>query len=153
MIKYQVEKLKDIQVEIEPLLEAHYLEVHAFIEEGILLSPDWAKYFVLEDIGMIHTVTVRDGDELVGYYISSITSNLHYKEHLYANNDVLYVKEELRNTGVAVEMFSYAEKCYRELGVSVMTIHMKDSKPFTSLCKALAMKKIESTYGKYVGAV
>jgi len=153
MITYQVEKLRDIQQEMEPLLEAHYHEVHAFIEEGILLDPDWDKYYALEDLGMVHTVTARSEGLLVGYYVSGLSYNLHYKANLYANNDVLYLDPALRNTGAALDMFAYVEKCYIELGVDVMTVHMKNTAPFKSLCGAMGMKEIETMYGKYIGGV
>ncbi len=147
MITYQVETLEDFRDEIQPLLESHCDEVHHF-KDDIPLSVDWEKYQALDKAGILHSVIVRDEGKLIGYFISFINTNMHYKEHSYAVNDILYVEPEYRNSSVAYNMFKYAEKCYKELGVSVFTVHMKKSKTFETLCSAVGLEEIETTYGR-----
>jgi GNAT superfamily N-acetyltransferase len=150
MIDIKVEKLATCMEEMKPLLEEHYLEVHAF-PDLIEFNPNYDKYLELEAVGAIHVVTVRDEGKLVGYYLSFIVPNIHYQDHLYASNDVLYVDPAYRGGSVAYRMFKYVEKCYKELGVSVFTVHMKIDLPFDRLCEAIGMEKKENIYMKYIG--
>ena len=80
-----------------------------------------------------------------------INENIHYSDHTYALNDVLYVDEDYRNSGVGQTMFDYAEAQLENLGVSVIIIHMKTEKPFDSLCENLDYDYAERIYTKYIG--
>lgn len=150
MIEYKVETIKDCLEEMKPLLLLHYKEV-AMYQDKIELDPDYDKYLSYEDLGMIHLVTVREDGELVGYHLSTLINNLHYKQDKYAVNDILYIKESLRNSKVGLEMFKYAEETLKEEGVSVMTVHMKTALPFDSLCEGLDYDYAERIYTKYIG--
>ena len=150
MVTYQVELLSDVIEEMVPLLEAHYKEVHAFPDK-IPFNPDYDSYFKLEEMGIYHTVTVREDGELIGYCCALVSRNLHYQDHLYAVNDVIYVDKEYRHSNVAEELIAFVEECYKELGASVMTFHMKCSIPFESLCKSRGMEKKEYLYMKFIG--
>lgn len=150
MITYQTESLSECIEEIKPLIEGHWEEV-AVSKDKILLNPDYARYKEMDSLGLIHTVTVRDGEELIGYYVSFLYPNLHYKDHLYAVNDILYLHPSYRKNGVALNMLFFAEEELKKLGVSVITLHMKVDYPFHELCEAMGMKKIEYIYSKYIG--
>ena len=150
MIEYKVELFSDCIEEMKPLLEKHYLEV-ALYQDKIDLNPDYDKYFEIEDAGMLHLVTAREEGQLIGYFLSLVTPNMHYSDHHYALNDILYVAEEYRKSGVGASMFSYAEKCLKEKGVSVIVIHMKTELPFDSLCETLEYDYSERIYTKYIG--
>ena len=144
------EPLKDCIEEMKPLLAKHYEEV-AFRKDKIAFNPDYDKYLSLDDLGLIHLVSVRKEGVLVGYYLSFLTFNPHYQDHLYAANDVLYVDEAHRGGTVAYRMFKYAEKSLKEYGVSVMSVHMKLKVPFDRLCLARDMEAVETIYMKYIG--
>lgn len=150
MIEYKVETLDTCLEEMKPLLHKHYLEV-ALYQDKIEFNPDYDKYYTMEEMGMLHIVTVRDDGNLIGYFISMINENIHYSDHTYALNDVLYVDEDYRNSGVGQTMFDYAEAQLENLGVSVIIIHMKTEKPFDSLCENLDYDYAERIYTKYIG--
>lgn len=150
MIEYKEEKLHECLEEMKPLLLKHYEEV-AMYQDKIDFNPDYDRYFQLEELGMIHIVTVRDEGKLIGYFLSLINYNLHYSDHLYAVNDILYVDESYRNEGVGQELFSKAEEFLLDKGVSVISIHMKTEKPFDSLCENLDYDYCERLYTKYIG--
>lgn len=150
MITFQVESVQDIQNVLSTLISDHYSEVESFADK-IPLSVDWDKYYQLEDLGMLHIVTARESGELVGYFMAIIAPNLHASQDLVAMNHTLYLKPDLRRSGLGEQMIRFAESCYKELGVSVVTIHMKEKYPFDSLCKKLGYELTERTYMKYVG--
>lgn len=151
MIEFQEEQLIDCLEEMKPLLEAHWLEVAKY-QDKIAFSPDYDRYFLLENQGMLHIATARDDGKLVGYYISIVAPSLHYSQDLFAVNDVLFLDPEYRSKDTGYQMFKFAEKCLKVLGVSVMTIHMKTDLPFDSLCEARGFENIERLYSKYIGA-
>jgi GNAT superfamily N-acetyltransferase len=150
MITIQVEKIKDIVEEMKPLLEKHYKEVHLFPDK-IPFNPNYEKYFELEELGMTHTLTARHDEKLIGYIVGMIYPNLHYQDHLYVVNDVIYLDEAYRHTGLAYEMVKNAEMHYKELGASVMTFHMKVGIPFKALCDQVGLEHGENLYLKYIG--
>lgn len=150
MIEYSVEKIEDTLEELVPLLEKHYEEI-AMYQDKIEFNPDYDKYLSLEELGIIHLVTAREEGEIVGYHLSLVSPNLHYSDHLYAVNDIVFLKEELRKTKTGLEMFKYAEDTLKEKGVSVLTVHMKTKQPFDSLCEGLSYDYAERLYTKYIG--
>lgn len=150
MIVIEKETIENALEEMKPLLEAHYLEVHAFPDK-IAFNPDYEKYLSLEKVGMTHLTTVRDDGVLVGYCLACLVPNMHYKDHVYAMNDVIYVDPKYRHSWIPGKLLEYAEAEYKRLGASVMTIHMKIKIPFDALCKSVGLDKVENIYMKYIG--
>jgi len=151
MIRYSVEVCTESFInEIKPLLEEHWEEI-AMYKDKIEFSPDYDKYISLQNMGMLHVVVVRDDGKLVGYFVSFIQPHIHYKKHLFAVSDILYIHPDYRGSTVAYRMFKYAKQELREVGVSVLMIHMKTAHPFGRLCEALGMEKQELSYSVYLG--
>jgi len=149
-VEYNVEKLVDCLEEIKPLLESHYKEI-AMYQDKIELNPDYDKYLTLCDSGVLHIVTARYEGVLVGYFVSLVLPHLHYQDHMYAANDILFIAPEYRNAKVGLSLFKYAEEALKELGVSVLTVHMKTLLPFDSLCEGLGYDYAERSYTKFIG--
>jgi GNAT superfamily N-acetyltransferase len=150
MIEYKVESVEDCIDEIAPLIELHYEQV-AMYKDKIPLNPDYDKYRELDKLGLFHCVTARDEGDLVGYFISFIAPHIHYSDHKFAVNDIVYIGEAYRSTGVGLDMFSFAEAALKDLGVSVLSIHMKTALPFDNLCKGLGYDYAERNYTKFIG--
>ena len=115
------------------------------------IVPHYEKYYELDTQDLLHIVTVRNDNDIIGYYISFLFIHPHYKDHLFATNDILFIHKKYRGSTVAYRMFKFAEKELKKLGVSVMTIHMKNDFPFERLCQSLDMDKHEIVYSKYLG--
>lgn len=151
-VTYQIEKLSNVLSEMKPLLQKHWEEV-ALHKDVIKLNPDYDEYQELEDAGVVRIATARDGEALIGYFITMSQPHLHYKDHIYAVNDILYLSEEYRGADTAVGLFQFAEKDLKDLGVDVLIISMKTAKPFDALCEALGHTNVERTYSKFIGEV
>jgi GNAT superfamily N-acetyltransferase len=149
-IKYTVERFRDCIEEIKPLLDLHYDEV-AMYQAKIELNPDYDRYLALDDAEMIHVVTAREGELLIGYFITFLVPHMHYQDHIYAVNDVVFIEERYRNAKVGMELFTFAEKELKGMGVSVLVIHMKTKLPFDELCLGLGYDYAERNYTKYIG--
>ena len=149
MITYNKEKLFDIVDEIKPILVEHYKEV-AMYKDKIQLAPNWEQYEMMEKAGVLKLVTVRDDKTLVGYYVTMVIPNPHYSKDLFAVNDIVLIKPEYRNAKVGVGLFKYVENWMKDLGVSVMTVHMKTFLPFDKLCEGLGWDYAERLYTKCI---
>lgn len=148
-VTFQIETLDECLEEMKPFLKLHWEEV-ALYKDKILLNPDYNKYYELEKIGILRISTARDEGKLVGYFISMIQPHIHYQDHLYAVNDILYLDESYRGADVAIGLFQFAEEDLKDLGVSVLIIAMKTAKPFDALCEALDYTNVERVYSKYI---
>lgn len=149
-MEYQVERFEDVIEEILPLLEAHWREVELY-QDKINFNPDFNQYRLMQDMGLLHIVTVRDKGLLVGYFVSVMAPNIHHKDHTFATNDILYVDKDYRGRMLGARMFAFAEKELKKLGVDVIVIHTKTHMDFKPLLERLGYSHIEQCYGKYIG--
>jgi hypothetical protein len=129
VVKYQQEFLSQVEDDIKYLIELHWDEI-ALNKDSIKLNPDWDAYSNLEKQSKLKVFTAREDGLLVGYFVVVLGTNIHYKDHTFANNDV--------------------EKCLKEDGVSVLTINIKVHKPFDKVLERLKFKHIERVYSKYL---
>lgn len=150
MITYQQEFLATARPDAQKLLEAHWEEI-ALNKGKIALNPDWEAYEALESSGKLKIFTARDDDRLIGYFVVIVGVNLHYKDHVFAVNDILYLDKEYRKGRTGLKLIKFAEKCLKEDGVSVLSINTKVHKPFDSLMEYMGFNLIERVYSKYIG--
>ena len=150
MLRYQQEFLSSVSEEIKPLLNSHWEEI-ALNKDKIKLNPDWEVYQSLENQGKLKIFTARGEGKLVGYFVVVVGVNMHYKDHLFASNDIIYLSPEHRKGFTGIKLIKFAEKCLKEDGVSVLTINTKVHQPFDKLMDFLKFRKIERVYSKYLG--
>ena len=142
MIKIQHEDIK-------PLLEEHWRLV-ALNQGKIKLNPDWKQYAKLDALGILNIFTARDEGKLVGYFVLIINKSLHYQDHYFASNDVLFVLPDSRGA-TGYKLIKYAENYCRDVGVSLMTINTKVHIPFDKLMVGMGFDLIERVYSKFLG--
>jgi GNAT superfamily N-acetyltransferase len=133
-VRFAVERFGNLIDELKPLLELHFSEI-AVDQDEIKLNPDYEKYTEMCDAGYIHVVTVRtvDSNKLVGYFITMLAVNMHYKDWLMGHNDVVFIKEEYRGHGAFSKLLDFVEGELRNLGVKKLTISCKVFYDFTSV--------------------
>lgn len=147
MITFQQEFLLTCKKDAQELIESHWKEI-AVNKDTIKLNPDWETYETLEEQGNFKIFTCRDDGKLVGYFAVVVSRNLHYKDHLFASNDVLYLSPEFRKGLTGVKLIKFAEKYLKEDGVSVLVINTKDHKPFDPILNRLGFSLTERSYTK-----
>jgi len=147
MISYQQESLVTTKEDARPLLEKHWEEI-ALNKDTIKLNPDWDAYAELEDAGVLKIFTARLDGQLIGYFVVFVKEHLHYKDHLFAYNDILFLTKEYRKGFTGAKLMKFAEKCLKEDGVSVVIVNTKRHKPFDVLLNWLGYKHIENIYSK-----
>jgi GNAT superfamily N-acetyltransferase len=150
MIKYQQEFLDTCEKDCQELIRLHWEEI-AVNKDKIKLNPDWDTYRTLENSDKLKIFTARVKEELVGYFVVITGSNLHYKDHVFAVNDILYLKKEYRKGRTGIKLIKFAEKYLRDDGVSVLNINTKVHKPFDVLMEHMGFGLVERVYSKYIG--
>lgn len=149
-VKYQQEFLDSVVDDTKPLLEEHWEEV-ALNKDKIKINPDWDAYYTLEGQGNLKIFTARSEGVLVGYFVVLVSPHIHYKDHLFAKNDLIYLSPEYRKGFTGVKLIKFAEKCLKEDGVSVMVVNTKNHKPFHKIMEFLKFSPAETLYSKYIG--
>ena len=150
MVSFQQEFLCQVEVDIVPLIEDHWEEIGQ--NKGpIKLNPDWDAYKNLEQAGLLNVFTARSQGKLVGYFVVIVARHIHYKDHIFASQDLLYLCPEYRKGMTAIKLVKFAEKYLKEDGVSVMVMNTNIEKPFDLLLERLGFTYTERLYSKYVG--
>jgi len=150
LITYQQEFLNSTLEDARELLESHWSEL-ALNRDKIKLNPDWETYEVLESQGKLKIFTARDSGVLVGYFVVVVSSHVHYKDHLFAHNDILYIGKEYRKGFTGIKLIKFAEKCLKSDGVSVLVLNTKMHKPLNKILEFLKFTPTETVYSKYIG--
>lgn len=149
-IDYQQEFLNQVRSDAGPLIKLHWDEI-ALNQDKIKLNPDWEAYQKLEDDNRLKIFTARNGKQLVGYFVVILGANIHYKDHIFASNDIIYLHKDYRKGFVGIRLIKFAEKCLKDDGVSVLLINTKIHRPFDKLLERLKFKPIERVYSKFIG--
>lgn len=149
-ITYQEELYNDVVDEIQPLITQHWLEI-ANNKDRIVLNPDYEKYKLLNQAGILKIFTVRDFGRLIGYFIVICQQHMHYSDHVYAMNDIIYIDPDYRGSTIAYKLLRSVEKRLKQDGVSVLMINMKVHAPFDRLLESLKFSNTERVYTKYIG--
>jgi len=149
-MKYALECLPSIKQDILPLIEEHW-ELVALNKGAIKLNPDWKQYAALDASGILKIFTARDNGVLVGYFILVVNNSLHYKDHIFAVCDIIFVTPEARKGATGYKLLKYAENWCIENNVSLLNINTKVHLPFDKLLVKTGFNFIERIYSKYIG--
>lgn len=129
------------------LFELHYREI-ALNQDAIKLNPDIEQYEEAEKIGALKIFTARDEGKIVGYFAVLVTRSLHYADHIYANNDVIFLHPEYRKGFTASKLIKFALDCLAQDGISMVFINTKLHRPFDILLRRLGFDHVENVYAK-----
>lgn len=144
------ECLANVKEEIKPLLEKHW-ELVALNQGKIKLNPDWVEYARLDAAGVLRIFTARRDGQLIGYFVLLVNRSLHYQDHVFATNDVLFVLPEQRFGSAGYRLVKFVEQWCSDNGVSLMMVNTKVHIPFDRLMLGMGFDLIERVYSKYLG--
>lgn len=144
---FALENIANVRREIEPLLEQHYKEI-ALNKDIIKLNPDWRAYAQLDAINGLRIYTARKDGKLMGYFVVIVSRSLHYKDHLFANNDVIFLTKTARKGLTGVKLVKYAIESLKAEGVTKLHINTKMHQPFDPIMERLGFEEIETVFSK-----
>ena len=147
MITAHIESFKNGLEELKPLLPLHYEEL-ALDKDVAPLDPDFDRYFLLEDAGVLLYVTLRSKGVLIGYYIGMIERGLHYRSNLECKTDIFYIEQSKRGKGGARILFDATEKELKRRGVDRWFTGCKNHKDASQFFEKIGFKKIETYHSK-----
>lgn len=144
---FALENIANVRREIEPLLEQHYKEI-ALNKDIIKLNPDWRAYAQLDAINGLRIYTARKDGKLMGYFVVIVSRSLHYKDHLFANNDVIFLTKTARKGLTGVKLVKYAIESLKAEGVTKLHVNTKMHQPFDPIMERLGFEEIETVFSK-----
>lgn len=149
-MQFAEETYYQVVEDIKPLIKQHWEQI-AVNKDKIKLNPDWQAYEDLNLAGHLKIYTARDNGKLVGYFIVGVSTHIHYKDHKFANNDILFVQPNSRAGMTGYKLINFAEQQLKKLGVSVININTKTHAPFDKLLERMGYDLTEKNFGKYIG--
>lgn len=103
-VVFQRELVQDCFCELIPLLAEHGRELE--YHRDLLLDPEFSKYELLENSGLLRTYTARDHEnKLIGYALFFFSTHLHFKKTIFATCDILYIQPKRRGFGLRFLMW------------------------------------------------
>lgn len=144
---FALENIANVRREIEPLLEEHYKEI-ALNKDIIKLNPDWRAYAQLDAINGLRIYTARKDGKLMGYFVVIVSRSLHYKDHLFANNDVIFLAKTARKGLTGMKLIKYAIESLKAEGVTKLHVNTKMHQPFDPIMERLGFEEIETVFSK-----
>lgn len=147
-----VEPWSQVLPELQGLWKDHHQEI-AHIQDGRMpLDVDLQSYAVLEQAGILHVVTVRVDEELVGYYVGTVMPHLHYRSTLVGQEDVHYLKPAFRRGWLGVKFIRAIEATLRERGVQYAVMRTKVYADHSALFARCGWVLTEKAHTKWLGA-
>jgi len=144
-MEFAIENLAKVRHEIEPLLEQHWQEI-ALNKDIIKMNPDWEAYARLDAVNSLRIYTARKDDQLMGYFVVLVSKSLHYRDHLFANNDVIFLSKSARKGLTGVKLIKYAIESLAAEGITKLHINTKAYRPFDVILERLKFEAIERVY-------
>jgi hypothetical protein len=146
MTTYQVEDPAEFIEELKKVLPEHYDEL--CVTKDFPLMPDYEAYGRLHIAGMLRCITVREGEQLIGYAIFIVQPHLHYRSCKTAFEDIYFLKKEERKGRVGIRLFQFVEGVLKDEGVDRIIMHTKIHMDNSRLFEYLGYKLTDKLYTK-----
>jgi len=146
-LKYQVENWFDCKEEMKWLIPIHWEEV-ALNQDSIALNMWFEEYDKLAKLDILHIVTVRDDEKIVGYYWAMIRPHMHYAQSLTAFTDMFFLHPKYRKGMNGVILFRFFEQSVKDKGVQRIISSTKAHLDKSALFKRLKYQQSDIVYTK-----
>lgn len=114
------------------LFHSHWSEI-ALNKDLMKLKPLLDKYYQLEDNGMLIIIGAYLDNELVGYSVNFLNPHIHYGDLWICANDIVFIREDLRKTGIGIALLQHTEQVAKERGAQMMCWHVKQNTALSAL--------------------
>lgn len=115
-------------------------------KELMVLKPDYAKYKYLEDHGSLFCLFAYLNGVIVGYSVNILTSHLHYADLNVAQNDIVFVHPDYRNSPLGIRLIKETHKAVKAKNMSIMVWHAKPGTPLDCILPRLGCSHHENIY-------
>ena len=129
------------------LFEEHYKEI-ARNKEVMKLKPDEETYRNLEKMRRIFILSAWQDDILIGYSVNFVLNHPHYADLVLAQNDLLYIKKEMRGSRAGLRLIKETETHATLLGCKLMLWHAKENTSLSAILPRLKYAVQDIIYSK-----
>lgn len=151
MERIELEDWKECGQEIIDLSYAHSSEIDWYLDK-MKTDPVKEQYDSLAESGFLYPIIARDEKgTMIGYSLYFVLPSMHYRGHVFAQNDVYYIAPEYRKQGLGTELLNYSEIVMRTIGVSLIDVVMKSNHTFHDLAEHCGYELMEYKYTKWIG--
>ena len=146
--EFAVEKYKVVMEEGERgLFQKHWEDLA--IDKVIPWELNHEMYTYMEEKGLLHVVTARNDNRIVGYHVGIIGPHLHYKSAgLMCYEDMYYLLPEFRAGGTGARLFMFVETSLRERGITKWFLSCKRHQDHTALFTMLGFRLQDLGFSK-----
>ncbi len=148
-IKFQVENWFDVKEGMKWLFPIHWEEV-ALNKDSIPLEMWFEEYDRFAKAGILHIVTARDDDKIVGYYWAIIRHHMHYANSLTAFTDMFFLHPKYRKGMSGYNLIKFFVESVKEKGVQRVISNVKTHLDTSAIFKRLGFIQAETVYTKVV---
>jgi len=150
MISFRPITVAEFRRESPAILAEHYDELTRD-KDVVKLAPNWEGYESLERAGKLYTISAWDDGELVGYSVFLYGTSLHYRETMFAVNDVLFLRASHRVGSTGLRLIRECEKQLAVLGVKKIIWRVKYGTTMEKLLPRMGYESEEHTFTKLLG--
>jgi len=131
------------------LFEEHYEEI-ARNKQIMKLKPNYKLYEALDSTGWLFVYVAMQDNVCIGYSMNIMMHHLHYADLRIAQNDILFVKKELRGGRLGLRLLKATEDHARSEGCKLMLWHAKENTALAKLLPKLKYGVQEIMYSKEI---
>jgi GNAT superfamily N-acetyltransferase len=114
-VVFGLEKIAEIQSEIEVLYQEHFAETEKlYLEEEC--NMDYERYKASEAANQFVVFTARADGKLVGYLQYYVFRDMHTQAFFQAREDAFFVTKDYRGRRIAPNLLAFAEDALKHLG-------------------------------------
>ena len=139
----------EFKVVADHLFEEHYEEI-ARNKQIMKLKPNYKLYEALNSTGWLFIYVAMQGDVCIGYSMNIMMHHLHYADLRIAQNDILFVKKELRGGRLGLRLLKATEDHAKSEGCKLMLWHAKENTALAKLLPKLKYGVQEIMYSKEI---
>lgn len=129
------------------LFHAHWDEI-ALNKELMRLKPMLDKYYDIEANGMLLIIGAYADGELVGYSVNFLNQHLHYADLWVCMNDIVFISQDMRKTGIGIGLLKRTEELAKERGAQMMLWHVKQNTALSALLPRMDYKVQDIVFSK-----
>lgn len=149
-LTFQLEAWPALWPEFAHLMySVHAPEVSQF-QDHMQVSLDESFHQAMYDLGRLDSATIRDGDVLVGYFISAVMPNPHFVGVKSAYMIHYFVQRSYRGKGLGSQLLRFATACLQARGVECVWAGAKTSQHMNHLFERQGWTEVETLFSKWL---
>lgn len=145
-LTFKWEQFSRIFREIAPLTFENWAESGLFPDK-VKCDPDWRSYFYYEDLGILHILTARADDKLVGYCVCFVEPHRQAQGTPTGTIDTVWLHKDYRPGAHGVRLLKRAFADLEARGVELTLVAAK-GEAMGRLLHMLGFTPVETLYGK-----